>query len=142
MNEERKRDIEELLKNIPLAPVPPGLRGRILGGIARRRSERAVLTPLLRVCCIASVVIFFSALAADAILTRQEAVRTATFFPSAVQPADSAEDPMLRTDVLAGIPNSGKMLMNRVFRRAFEPDRRPLLSHIERDLFEEESHAF
>jgi hypothetical protein len=142
MNKERNQDIEELLKNIPPVSVPPGLRGRILGGIAKRRAERTVLSPLLRVCFIVSMVVSFSALAADAILARREGIRTAALFPSAVQPAEMAEDPILQADVLAAIPNDGKMLENCVFRPVAKPDRRSLLSSIERDLLEEESHAF
>lgn len=113
---EKDRDIERLLKSVPPPPLPVGLRQRVLGGAAQRAANRAVLTPLLRVCFIVSAAILITALAADAMISRKEAVRTAALFPVSALPEASAEDPVLKAEIYAAFPNAERFLKKRVSR--------------------------
>jgi len=141
MNAERDGDIEQRLKGV-LPPIPPGLRERILNGAAKRKKDRTALTPLLRICLVVSTVIFVAALAADAVLTHKEAIRTAALIGPAGQPAGLIEDPIMRADILAAIPRAEITFAERDARSGDKPIfRRLRLSGI-KELLKEESDAF
>jgi hypothetical protein len=134
-------DIERQLKNIEPLPLPPGLRGRVLAGAAKLRTKRASLSPLLRKCLISSIVIFAAALTADPVLSHRESDRIAAIVGSSVRSPDLTDDPMLRIDVLAILPDIEVASTERGLHLKNEPNSRQTRLSFERELIKEKFDA-
>jgi len=124
MIEEKEWDIERLLQSVRMPPLPPGLRKRILEGATARRSERRLLPPFLRVCFVTSIFIFVMALAADAFISRREAIQ-ARAFASPSLPDSTAEDPTLKEEIYSVFPKAAKISKGRYMPGEFRPHRQP-----------------
>ena len=67
-------DIERELNRLDAAPVPPGLRGRVLGR-ARESRANAALTPGMKILALACSALIVAVLAVDPLVGRREAAR-------------------------------------------------------------------
>lgn len=83
-------DVERELGRLAAAPVPPGLRQRVLDRADEARS-RAALTPGLRRLAVAGAALIVAVLAADPILGRHEAVRMSALLDGRTVPTAAPE---------------------------------------------------
>jgi hypothetical protein len=72
-------DAEGDLGRLTPAPVPPGLRGRVMGRAAQTR-KHAALTPRLRIAAVVCAVLILVVLGVEPILGKLEAMQIAALF--------------------------------------------------------------
>lgn len=94
-------DVERELGRLAAAPVPPGLRQRVLDRAAEARS-RTVLTPGLRRLAVAGAALIVAVLVADPILGRHEAVRMSALLNGRTAPVAAPEGSSELAEALDG----------------------------------------
>jgi len=98
---EGEAGVERELGRLAAAPVPPGLRHRVLDRAAEARSQ-TVLTPGLRRLAVAGAALIVAVLAADPILGRYEAVRLSALLDGRSAPAAAPEGSSELAEALGG----------------------------------------
>jgi hypothetical protein len=97
-----ERDIETELGRLTPAPVPPGLRRRVMGGAGESRG-RALLSRGMRIAAFACPILIVALLAADPFLNRNEGARLAAAVDGQGRPVPEAEASAVPAEVLGGI---------------------------------------
>ncbi len=102
-------DVERELGRLEAAPVPAGLRGRVLDRAFETRAN-ATLTPATRVLAIACSIAIVGAVAADPLLGRHEAARLAAVLDGRSPVRQEERTPPELAEVLAGDENAAERL--------------------------------
>lgn len=104
-------DIERELNRLDAAPVPPGLRGRVLGR-ARESRANAALTPGMRILALACSALIVAVLAVDPLVGRREAARLERLrgVPRVSEPKGPESDPLFWAELGVGARDMDRAL--------------------------------
>jgi hypothetical protein len=95
------QDIETELGRLTPAPVPPGLRRRVIGRAGESRGK-PLLSPAMRIAAVACPILIVALLTADPFLNRHEGARLAAAVDGRGQRAPAEEMSSVLAEVVGG----------------------------------------